>query len=86
MPVVKVYTKPLCPLCFRALALLKEKGAQVEEIQAAFNRAIRDEMIAKSNGAKTYPQIFIGAKHIGGCEELMALDREGKLEALLNAG
>lgn len=81
---VTVYTKPLCPYCFRALALLDKKGAKVTEISAAFDKNKRAEMLAKSNGRTTYPQIFIGAAHVGGCDDLMALERAGKLDAMLN--
>lgn len=81
---VIVYTKPLCPYCFRALALLEKKGAEVKEISAGFDRAKREEMLAKSNGKTTYPQIFIGEVHVGGFDELAALERAGKLDALLN--
>ena len=81
---VTVYTKPLCPYCFRALALLDKKGAKVTEISAAFDKNKRAEMLAKSNCRTTYPQIFIGAAHVGGCDDLMALERAGKLDAMLN--
>ncbi len=81
---VVVYTKPLCPFCFRALALLEKKGVKATEISAAFDKAKRDEMLSKSNGKTTYPQIFIGETHVGGYDELAALDRAGKLDALLN--
>lgn len=81
-----VYTRPLCGFCMRALALLKEKGAEVTEISAAFDRAKREEMLARSKGRTTYPQIFIGDTHVGGCDDLFALERTGKLDALLNAG
>jgi len=84
MPPVMVYTKPLCPYCFSALALLAKKGARVTEISAAFNRKKREEMLARSNGKETYPQIFIGDAHIGGSDELMALEDAGKLDALLH--
>lgn len=84
MPNVTVYTRPLCGFCARALALLSGKGAAVTEISAAFDRAKRDEMLARSNGKTTYPQIFIGETHVGGCDELFALERAGKLDALLN--
>lgn len=84
MQPVTIYTKPFCPFCVRALALLKKKGADVTEISSAFDRDKREEMIARSGGKRTYPQIFIGETHIGGCDELMALDRAGKLDALLN--
>ena len=81
---VVVYTKPLCPYCFRALALLEKKGVKATEISAGFDRAKREEMLAKSNGKTTYPQIFIGDVHVGGYDDLAALDRDGKLDALLN--
>lgn len=84
MKAVTIYTKPLCPYCVRAISLLKRKGAQVREICAAFDQEMRAEMIARSNGARTYPQIFVGDAHIGGCDELMALEEAGKLDPLLN--
>ena len=83
MPAVTVYTKPFCPYCSRALNLLKQKGAVVTEIEAGFDPAARKEMLAKSNGATTYPQIFIGETHVGGCDDLLALDRAGGLDKLL---
>ena len=82
---VTIYTKPLCPYCVRAMALLKKKGALVTEISAAFDKQKREEMITRSGGARTYPQIFIGDKHVGGSDDLAALDRAGDLDALLNA-
>ncbi|MBB5519135.1 glutaredoxin 3 [Amphiplicatus metriothermophilus] len=85
MKPVTVYTKPLCPYCVRALALLKKKGAPVTEISAAFDREKRAEMLQRAKGRATYPQIFIGDTHIGGCDELFALDRAGELDALLEA-
>lgn len=81
---VIVYTKPLCPYCFRALALLKKKGVEATEISAAFDKAKRQEMLSKSNGKTTYPQIFIGDVHVGGFDDLAALERAGKLDPLLN--
>ena len=81
---VTVYTRPMCPFCVRALALLQQKGANITEISAAFDRKKRDEMLARSNGKTTYPQIFVGDTHVGGCDELMALERAGKLDVLLN--
>lgn len=84
MPKVTVYTRPLCGFCVRALSLLESKGADVEEISAGFDKKKRDEMLARSNGKTTFPQIFIGNLHVGGCDDLMALDRAGKLDALLN--
>ena len=81
---VTVYTKPYCPYCSRALALLAQKGVEVDEIEASSDMALRQEMIQKS-GRATYPQIFIGDRHIGGCDDLMALDRQGGLDPLLSA-
>ena len=83
---VIVYTKPLCPYCFRALALLQQKGAKVIEISAAYDKTKRQEMLSKSNGKTTYPQIFIGETHVGGFDDMAALDRSGKLDPLLNGG
>lgn len=85
MPAVTVYTKPFCPYCSRALGLLKQKGADVTEIEAGFDPAARKEMLARSGGGSTYPQIFIGERHIGGCDDMMALERAGQLDALLTA-
>lgn len=84
MKPVTVYTKPLCPYCVRALSLLKKKGAMVREISAAFDSKLRAEMIARAGGRATYPQIFIGETHVGGSDDLYALDAGGKLDALLN--
>jgi glutaredoxin 3 len=84
MRTVTVYTKPLCPYCVRALSLLRKKGAEVAEISAAFDAKLRAEMIERSGGRRTYPQIFIGDVHVGGCDDLHALDAAGKLDALLN--
>lgn len=84
MQEVTVYTKPLCPYCFRALALLEQKGVKAIEISAAYDKEKREEMLAKSNGKTTYPQIFVGDIHVGGYDELAALERAGKLDPLLN--
>lgn len=85
MQPVTIYTKPLCPFCFRAIGLLKKKGAEITEISAAYDKAKREEMLARSNGGRTYPQIFVGDTHVGGCDDLMALEQKGDLDALLNA-
>ena len=85
MPKVTVYTKMMCPYCARALNVLKGKGAEIEEIKAGFNRELTAEMIQRSGGARTYPQIFIGDTHIGGCDDMLALERAGKLDPLLQA-
>ena len=84
MPQVTIYTKPFCPYCTRALALLNEKGVEFTEIEAAFDRDKRQEMMQRS-GRSTFPQIFIDERHIGGCDDTMALEREGKLDPLLAA-
>jgi glutaredoxin 3 len=85
MQPVKMYTTPICPYCVRAKALLGKKGVPVEEIDVLSNDAARQEMLAKSNGMRTVPQIFVGDTHVGGFDELYALDKAGKLDALLNA-
>ena len=83
MQEVVVYTKPLCPYCFRALTLLDKKGVKAKEVSAAYDKSLREEMLAKSNGRTTYPQIFIGETHVGGCDDLYALERSGKLDPML---
>lgn len=83
MQEVIVYTRPLCPFCVRALGLLERKGARVREISAAFDPSARAAMIEKSGGRRTYPQIFIGETHVGGSDDLHALEAAGKLDALL---
>ncbi len=84
MAQVTIYTRPFCGFCARALGLLGEKGADINEIEAGFDPARRQEMISRSGGT-TFPQIFIGQRHIGGCDELLALDRRGELDPLLRA-
>lgn len=81
MPVT-VYTRAYCPYCSRAIELLQRKGAAVTEIDATGDSAKRQEMIERS-GRWTFPQIFIGETHVGGCDDLHALDREGGLDPLL---
>lgn len=85
MQKVTIYTKPLCPYCVRAMSLLAKKGAAVDEVCAAFDQKRREEMLQRSNGKRTYPQIFIGETHVGGFDDLAELDRAGKLDQLLNA-
>lgn len=84
MPKVVIYTKPFCPYCARAEALLSKKGVDYEEIIASMDPEKREEMRQRS-GRMTYPQIFIGDRHIGGFDDLYALDRAGELDALLAA-
>ena len=81
---VTIYTKPYCPYCLRAVDLLEKKGVAFTEIEAAFDPDKRQEMIQRS-GRATFPQIFIGERHIGGCDEIMALERAGELDPLLAA-
>jgi glutaredoxin 3 len=80
---VRIYTTPICPYCVRAKALLKKKGAEVEEIDVFRDVDARIEMEAKSQGRKTVPQIFVGETHVGGCDDLYALDQAGGLDPLL---
>jgi glutaredoxin 3 len=84
MSTVTIYTKPFCPYCTRALGLLTRKGVQFNEIEAGMDPSLRQEMMQKS-GRSTYPQIFIGDKHVGGCDDLMALESKGELDKLLSA-
>ena len=81
---VTIYTKPYCPYCIRAVDLLEKKGVEFTEIEAAFDPDKRQEMIQRS-GRATFPQIFIGERHIGGCDDMMALERAGQLDTLLAA-
>ena len=74
MQPVKIYTTPFCPYCVRAKSLLGKKGVAYEEVDVMMDDKARDEMLAKSGGARTVPQIFIGETHVGGCDELYALD------------
>ncbi len=82
---VTIYTRPFCGYCARALKTLTDKGADFTEIEAGMDPALRQEMITRSGGGTTFPQIFIGDQHIGGSDDMMALDRAGKLDALLAA-
>ena len=83
MKPVTIYTTPICPYCVRAKSLLGRKGVAYEEVDVMMDQKARDEMLAKSGGARTVPQIFIGGTHVGGCDDLYALDRDGKLDPLL---
>lgn len=85
MAQVTIYTKIMCPYCIRAMDVLKKKGADVKDIPAAFDKEKKAEMVQKSGGRATFPQIFIGDEHVGGCDDLLALDRAGKLDAKLSA-
>ena len=83
MSKVKIYTTPICPYCVRAKSLLKKKGAAFEEIDVFMDSGAREEMETKSNGRRTVPQIFIGERHVGGYDDLYALDSAGELDPLL---
>jgi glutaredoxin 3 len=85
MPEIEIYTQPWCPFCSRAISLLSGKGAEFREIDAPHGSAERQEAIRRSGGRTTVPQIFIGGRYIGGCDDLVALDRAGKLDRLLHA-
>jgi glutaredoxin 3 len=85
MATVEIYTKAFCPYCSRALRLLDEKGVAYEEFDITMGGPRRAEMIQRANGRSTVPQIFIDGAHIGGSDELSALEREGKLDSLLAA-
>lgn len=82
---IEIFTRPGCGYCSAAKSLLTRKSAAFTEYDVATDPKFRDEMLARSNGGTTYPQIFIDKFHVGGCDELYALDREGKLDGMLNA-
>ncbi|MGA3304535.1 MAG: glutaredoxin 3 [Stellaceae bacterium] len=86
MAKVELYTTMFCPYCARARSLLAKKGVDYSDIDVMADTAKRDEMVARSGGRQTVPQIFIDDKHIGGSDELAALDKAGKLDALLGLG
>ena len=85
MHAVEIYVKTTCPYCWRAKHLLQSKGVEYREIVIDFGGPQREEMIQRANGRTTVPQIFIRDTHVGGCADLGALDRAGRLEALLAA-
>ncbi|MEM6617749.1 MAG: glutaredoxin 3 [Pseudomonadota bacterium] len=85
MKQVEIYTTPICGFCVMAKRLLSQKGVSFTEIDVMANPAKRGEMVSRAGGARTVPQIFIGGQHVGGCDDLHALDRAGKLDPLLAA-
>ena len=85
MPQIEIYTQPWCPYCARAVNLLQGKGVGFREINAPHGTAAREEAICRSGGRTTVPQIFIAGRHIGGCDELVTLERAGELDPLLRA-
>jgi glutaredoxin 3 len=82
---VIIYTREYCGYCARAKALLESKGVAFTEHDATYSKELRAEMVQKSNGGSTFPQIFIDGRHVGGCDDLHALERAGKLDPLLAA-
>jgi glutaredoxin 3 len=80
---ILIYSKKTCPFCVRAKTLLEEKKASFEEIDISDDPSLRSEMIKKASGRTTVPQIFINGQHVGGCDDLYALQRQGKLDVLL---
>ncbi len=85
MAKVTIYTRAMCPYCVRALNLLKRKGVAFDQVDAGMDAQRKQEMVSRAGGARTFPQIFIGDTHVGGCDEMMALERRGQLDALLAA-
>ena len=85
MKQVEIYTSPLCGFCHAAKRLLTSKGVTFSEVAIAVEPERRAEMMQRANGGRTVPQIFIGDEHVGGCDELYALERAGKLDGVLAA-
>ncbi len=85
MAIVEIYSKSFCSYCERAKRLLESKQVEFSEYSIDWDAGKRQEMIQRSNGRTTVPQIFIGGRHIGGCSDLMALEGDGKLNSLLDA-
>lgn len=84
MPDIEVYTQPWCPYCARVIGILTDKGVTFREIDAPHGTQERQDSIRRSGGRTTVPQVFIDGRHIGGCDDLVALDRAGKLDPLLH--
>jgi glutaredoxin 3 len=83
MKAVEIYTTPYCPYCHAAKALLDKKGVVYSEVDVSGDPNLRLAMTQRAGGSRTVPQIFIGGKHVGGCDDLHALDHEGALDPLL---
>jgi len=83
MKPVEIYTSPLCGYCHAAKRLLTQKGVTFTEFDVSRDNALRATMMERSNGGRTVPQIFVGETHVGGCDDLYALDDAGKLDPLL---
>jgi len=86
MPDIEIYTQPWCPYCERAVHILTTKGAMFKEINAPGGSTERAEALERSGGRTSVPQVFIDGTHIGGCDDLVVLDRSGKLDGLLGLG
>lgn len=80
---VTIYVREMCPYCVRAEDLLKKKGVSYTRIDAGMDMAKKREMMDRAQGARTFPQIFIGETHVGGCDDMMALEMRGQLDPLL---
>jgi glutaredoxin 3 len=85
MPHVTIYTTPFCPYCVSAKSLLKRKSVTFEEIDVSMSPALRKAMVERANGGYTVPQIFIGNIHVGGSDDLHALDAKGELDRILQS-
>lgn len=85
MAQIEIYTRPMCGYCAAAKRLLTQKGVAFVEYDGWKEPARKEEMIQRSNGGRTFPQIFVDGKHIGGCDDMMALERSGKLDPILAA-
>ncbi|MCA0907768.1 glutaredoxin 3 [Ruegeria marisrubri] len=85
MKPVEIYTSPLCGFCHAAKRLLKQKGVEFKEVDILMHPKRKPEMIQRAGGKRTVPQIFIGSQHVGGCDDLYELERQGKLDRLLAA-
>jgi glutaredoxin 3 len=85
MAEVTIYTRAMCGYCAAAKRLLDKKGVKYTEHDASFSPELRQEMISRANGRSTFPQIFIGERHVGGSDDIHELDRQGKLDPLLAA-
>lgn len=82
---IEIYTKAFCPYCWRAKALLEAKGVKYREISVDYGGELREQMIERAKGRTTVPQIFIREHHVGGCDDLFALDRNGRLDDLISS-
>lgn len=83
MPKIEIYTTQVCPYCVRAKALFKQKGVTCIEIDVSDNQLLREDMTKRAGGRRTVPQIFINDHHVGGCDDLYALDQAGQLDQIL---